>query len=1257
MSDFFSDIYSKIQPPDSVINGGGALPSQNMSNMPVGFDGTPDGRINEASSLLGNLNPYAYGKGDRLSTQTAYLNIPHVAQRIVPQINIPESQPYSAGGRFFGLNHQVDDGDIAFVIRAMFSPFEIVQDKKKYSRQGVLFAIDPIVNLATVNYLLHGLQRYGFNAKNERNWNTLWTALGIDTYFKTLDGETSLLSTRMQEMQSQLNQLSNLAVRDTEKVAERLSYIVQMKYHRRRIAEYIIKHVITPFGVPKGSEKQGGQHQGIVNKAVTWPVDFVTSMVIDGKVINLVNFWKHEDINAGDDLMLYLEDRSHSEYVLSHHPKSRKTQRFPELGKWEVPACLVDCDKIHNDASVLFQRIWDLMSHVEAQPNAPGVDHTLLQSNLGVSSSYNRPTPATNSRYRADWGSTDGGNVFKSEALLEISIALKNTDAAGIQAWLLNVGNAFKMHGKGRIVQTMRNLNSCLRETDRKGSKKMDYTPKLVNESIFQLVPGVFSSRRNAVREAIWQHGYWHIARCQVMQFKYDLDLNIENASHNAGGAHGKLIEATFAPVWTQGLEADSITGSAGNAASFAVDANDSIGNPFTKRSTKVSALAITTAAMQALLKEINVIIANTAWISLTDNIPMRNYPRSEAYRLEKAKFADGSYEGEMYKTLRIKFQAMVLEYNRLNALKVQYVADKVQLDMIVVPNPSALQVQKDIANKEHAAMLVAMTALNVPFRNASTRIFQCLADENCIAARIPKVIAPSVPRTNDIMIKLAASMGTLPLILQHYRRSTADIATAAGVVYSDNVHVQWCNHEVLQLIISSMRPLPIDVFRGTDAVEFDTVLNTLVDTFITTHPRGILENPIGRISMVARVGFFFSEKDLSAAGLHVLSRGDTWTMPMTMMVESMRKAMTERILNDTALPDNAVFLATSGAELDESRAVRSLYDAAALMVNAEMSDITLPVNKRGDEMNTILSAYEMIQTLQYLPDAKATTTFAEIPGMDTAYYVKAVHKYTLDKTLDLFIKNRHRYPEADINKTYKLFSFVYTAIYCRVLFIINPRYTRPFTPGVADITRFEGDYRVNRDIYQEIFDYVTGYYMRRVGKDDDEWKAQIYKNTEDIRTLVGPVAYANRQGDGLTIFDQLTNANISSINDLYDYVRGFRPVAGDPLAGEAGILSIEMTGGDNMIAPTGGNLTGYDMITPTGGNLTGYGDTVMAGDSNRSHTTTADTTGIPKKKKKSVFSGITASDDNTVGGGSMDVDDDVPAQKRNFKKVSATSL
>lgn len=115
MSDFFSGIYRGIQNPTVVMNDG-PLPPQDTSGSgyPAGFGGIPgerflfhpldskhiltlfyccvDARINQASTLLGDgsVSPYVYGDSDRLSTQTAYLNIPHAAYRIIPPMNIPD---------------------------------------------------------------------------------------------------------------------------------------------------------------------------------------------------------------------------------------------------------------------------------------------------------------------------------------------------------------------------------------------------------------------------------------------------------------------------------------------------------------------------------------------------------------------------------------------------------------------------------------------------------------------------------------------------------------------------------------------------------------------------------------------------------------------------------------------------------------------------------------------------------------------------------------------------------------------------------------------------------------------------------------------------------------------------------------------------------------------------------------------------------------------------------------------------------------
>ena len=81
----------------------------------------------------------------------------------------------------------------------------------------------------------------------------------------------------------------NMEKRTAEKSMMRFYLTLKMRTLRRELVDYLVKHVIKPFGIPRGSEKQGGQHQGS-NAPVLWPVDFVTAMVIDGKVINLVNF-------------------------------------------------------------------------------------------------------------------------------------------------------------------------------------------------------------------------------------------------------------------------------------------------------------------------------------------------------------------------------------------------------------------------------------------------------------------------------------------------------------------------------------------------------------------------------------------------------------------------------------------------------------------------------------------------------------------------------------------------------------------------------------------------------------------------------------------------------------------------------------------------------------------------------------------------------------------------------------------------------
>lgn len=75
-----------------------------------------------------------------------------------------------------------------------------------------------------------------------------------------------------------------------------------------------------------------------------------------------------------------------------------------------------------------------------------------------------------------------------------------------------------------RSIVTMRDSRECgIRKRKQfdaarslGGGSGCDGRPIVVKESVFQLVPGVSSSACSGVKQAVWRHGYWHIARSQV---------------------------------------------------------------------------------------------------------------------------------------------------------------------------------------------------------------------------------------------------------------------------------------------------------------------------------------------------------------------------------------------------------------------------------------------------------------------------------------------------------------------------------------------------------------------------------------------------------------------------------------------------------------------------------------------------------------------------------------------------------------------
>ena len=247
MSDFFAGVYGATFP-DVVMNSG-PLPPAN--GLPAPLHDTADARINYGSTLLGDLDPYAFGEPGYQSSQTAYLNTPHSIQKIVPPIRLPVPQVNANHG--FEISHGVDDSDIAFVMRLdRASTVCSMMSSKSAQRFRMATAVDPFINLPTLNYILAGIQLF-YVPGNPSGWFDL------------------------------LNDLDKIRFSD-------LNRPIGFKDIR-----FIVRDLIRPFGIVRGSERQGGQHEGSMGPA-TWPVNFICNMVIDGKERNVVNIWHFHGI-------------------------------------------------------------------------------------------------------------------------------------------------------------------------------------------------------------------------------------------------------------------------------------------------------------------------------------------------------------------------------------------------------------------------------------------------------------------------------------------------------------------------------------------------------------------------------------------------------------------------------------------------------------------------------------------------------------------------------------------------------------------------------------------------------------------------------------------------------------------------------------------------------------------------------------------------------------------------------------------------
>ena len=289
MSDIFAGV-TGFKFPDTLRNKG-PLPS--VVGGPAGSNGTPDAVINGTSSLLSGITPYAKGESARMGSDSNYQQIPWRMQYIIPQLFIPsfvQHEPHIA------VSHAVDQGDIAFRLYTKDRPWFTSSSSAHVALRPA--ALVCFGNLDIVNYILACMQH-----SVSPTWDSIRQHLWYDR-----------------------------------------SHDSRAKF---RAIKRLVRQNFTPHGICAGSEHQGGKHEQSVAPIQTGrAVNFVTTMTVDGKNEDLVNYWYRQDVSAGDALLFALEEKTGAEinkqqYQLTRYYKQpvRSTINLPDDATcWQLVA-------------------------------------------------------------------------------------------------------------------------------------------------------------------------------------------------------------------------------------------------------------------------------------------------------------------------------------------------------------------------------------------------------------------------------------------------------------------------------------------------------------------------------------------------------------------------------------------------------------------------------------------------------------------------------------------------------------------------------------------------------------------------------------------------------------------------------------------------------------------------------------------------------------------------------------------------------
>lgn len=340
MSDFFGSINSSnVRFTDARINGDGPLPT-NLSG-PEGINGDPDGRYNFNESLLSGITPYAFGQG-RMGSDRNYQQIPHRKQFPVPPLFLPDAE-WDAG-ECVQMSHPIDMGDVVFIINAHHKHFFFnghLDKILKHAEDTTMPQFNAFCNVCTVNYILAGVSNYVERVVIAA------CALGQEMPSEELQSHAWYKLLRCLKIEEDLERIQRQAVELLPRVRNVTpTLMLYVRLMLKIVLRKVIRDCIIPVGICSTSEKQGGQHE-VGFKPVQAAASFFVTLTVDGQNRDLVNIWRHVNVEGGDHLTLHLEwcksPQGGTHYVWNHYYKNwiAKTVKFENFqnlrNQYEIP--------------------------------------------------------------------------------------------------------------------------------------------------------------------------------------------------------------------------------------------------------------------------------------------------------------------------------------------------------------------------------------------------------------------------------------------------------------------------------------------------------------------------------------------------------------------------------------------------------------------------------------------------------------------------------------------------------------------------------------------------------------------------------------------------------------------------------------------------------------------------------------------------------------------------------------------------------